>query len=144
MGSASYRVLHAQTIVALIDRLVTDLIETTARRLEASGATSVDEVRATRGRIVELSPDLAEGLAELKRFLFENLYHHPEVLASNQRAVDAIGALFEAYRTDTGLLPRHVQARFEVDGEARAIADYIAGMTDRFALTEQQRIAGRS
>ena len=142
VGSASYRVLHAQTIVALIDRLVTDLIETTARRLEASGVTSVEEVRATRGRIVELSPDLAEGLAELKRYLFENLYHHREVLASNQRAVDVIGTLFEAYRTNTGLLPRHVQARFEVDGEARAIADYIAGMTDRFALTEQQRIAG--
>jgi dGTPase len=137
-------VLHAQTIVALIDRLVTDLIEATARRLEASGAASVDEVRDTPERIVGLGPDLAEGLTELKSFLFENLYHHREVLASNQRAVATIGALFEAYRADTGLLPRHVQARFEADGEARAIADYIAGMTDRFALTEQQRIAGRS
>jgi dGTPase len=144
LGSVSDHLVQAQTIVALIDRLVTDLIETTARRLEASGAASIDEVRGTRGRIVGLSPDLAEGLADLKSFLFENLYHHREVLASNQRAVAAIGALFEAYRADTGLLPRHVQARFEVDGEARAIADYIAGMTDRFALTEQQRIAGRS
>jgi dGTPase len=144
LGSVSDRLLHAQTIVALIDRLVTDLIETTAQRLEVSAAASIDEVRGTRGRIVGLSPDLAEGLADLKSFLFENLYHHREVLASNQRAVAAIGALFEAYHAATGLLPRHVQARFEVDGEARAIADYIAGMTDRFALTEQQRIAGRS
>jgi dGTPase len=144
LGAVSDRVLHAQTIVALIDRLVTNLIETTARRLEALGAASVDEVRGTQERIVELSPDLVERLADLKRFLFENLYHHREVLASNQRAVGVIGDLFEAYRADTGLLPRHVQAHFETDGEARAIADYIAGMTDRFALTEQQRIAGRS
>jgi dGTPase len=93
---------------------------------------------------VELSPDLAEGLADLKRFLFENLYHHPEVIASNQRAVDVICALFEGYNGDTGLLPEHVRARFDVDGQARAIADYIAGMTDRFALTERQRIAGGS
>jgi dGTPase len=105
---------------------------------------SVEEVRGTRGRIVELSSDLAAGLAELKRFLSENLYHHREVLASNQRAVEVIGALFEAYRADAGFLPGNVRARFEADGEARAIADYIAGMTDRFALNEWQRIAGRS
>jgi dGTPase len=143
VGAVSDRVLHAQTIVALIDRLVTDLIEATARRLEASGVRSVDEVRSTQGRLVALSPDLGEGFADLKRFLSENLYHHREVVASNQRAVDVISALFEGYNGDTDPLPEHVRARFDVDGRARAIADYIAGMTDRFALTEWQRIAGR-
>jgi dGTPase len=143
VGAVSDRVLHAQTIVALIDRLVTDLIEATARRLEASGVGSADEVRSTPGRLVALSSDLGEGFADLKRFLSENLYHHREVVASNQRAVDVISALFEGYSGDTDLLPEHVRARFDVDGRARAIADYIAGMTDRFALTEWQRIAGR-
>ena len=143
VGAVSDRVLHAQTIVALIDRLVTDLIEASAWRLDASGVGSADEVRSTQGRLVALSSDLGGEFADLKRFLSENLYHHREVVASNQRAVEVISALFEGYSGDADLLPEHVRARFDVDGRARAIADYIAGMTDRFALTECQRIAGR-
>ncbi|HEY5658378.1 MAG TPA: deoxyguanosinetriphosphate triphosphohydrolase [Myxococcota bacterium] len=144
LGAVPERVLQAQTIVALIDCLVTDLIETTARRIAGRAPANVEDVRRTEERIVGLSPGLAERLVELKSFLSDNLYHHREVLASNQRAVGVIGDLFEAYRADSRLLPRHVQGRFAMDGEARAIADYIAGMTDRFALSEQQRLAEHS
>jgi dGTPase len=140
LGGVSSRVLHAQTIVALIDRLVTDLVETTARRIEASGVGDVDAVRATPEPIVAFSAGVADTLARLKRFLSENLYHHPQVLAANERASGVIGDLFAAYRADVLLLPAHVRERIEVDGEARAIADYIAGMTDRYAESERRRL----
>jgi dGTPase len=144
LGAVSERVLHAQTIVALIDRLVTDLLEATAGRIETAGVASVEEVRGTRARLAGFGPALAGELAELKRFLFDHLYHHPRVIEMNRQAVAVIGDLFEAYRADAALLPEHVRAHFEADGEARAIADYIAGMTDRFALNERERIGGHA
>jgi len=144
LGPVSDRVLHAQTIVTLTDRLVTDLIDATAQRIGVAGVTSVDEVRTAPDRLAGFGPSLAEEFEQLKRYLFDNLYHHPRVIEMNQQAVVVIGDLFEAYRADPALIPEHVQAHFDADGEARAIADYIAGMTDRFALNERQRIAGPS
>ncbi|MDH3519247.1 MAG: deoxyguanosinetriphosphate triphosphohydrolase [Myxococcales bacterium] len=140
LGDVSDRVLHAQTIVALIDRLATDLIETTGSGIVAAGIACVDEVRQAAQRIVRFSDAAARALGDLKRFLSENLYHHPEVLAASGQATPLIGDLFEAYRDDASLLPAHVRERIGADGEARAIADYIAGMTDRFAASERQRI----
>jgi dGTPase len=61
----------------------------------------------------------------------------------NERAVAILGELFSAYRSDPGRLPEHARARIAIDGEARAIADYVAGMTDRFAMDEHQRLEGR-
>jgi len=129
-------VLRAQTIVALIDRLSTDLILCTAARLEREAPADVDAVRATEVRFVGFSEPLGAAFAELKRYLREALYYHPKVLEKNAQAEPVIGDLFRAYATGTRALPEHVRARFAVDGEARAIADYVAGMTDRFALAE--------
>ena len=70
----------------------------------------------------------------------ERLYHHPTVLAMSAPAVDVIGDLFRHYRKNSRALPPHVELRFEFDGEARAIADYVAGMTDRFAFAEHARL----
>ena len=133
-------VLRAQTIRALIDRLVTDLTEASARRIEKSGVDSVASVRGTKSRLIGYSPEVAKGLAQLKTFLSERLYHHPTVLAMSAPAVDVIGDLFRHYRKDSRALPPHVELRFDVDGEARAIADYVAGMTDRFAFAEHARL----
>jgi dGTPase len=133
-------VLRAQTIRALIDRLVTDLTEASARRIEKSGVDSVASVRGTKPRLIGYSPEVAKGLAQLKAFLSERLYHHPTVLAMSAPAVDVIGDLFRHYRKDSRALPPHVELRFDVDGEARAIADYVAGMTDRFAFAEHARL----
>jgi dGTPase len=143
LGGASPRVLHAQVIVALINRLVTDLIGAVAERLDARGPASVDAVRACPERLVRFSPELEKHKRELKKFLYAELYQHPQVLAMNQRAVAILGDLFTAYRADPGRLPEHVRARIAQDGEARAIADYVAGMTDRFAMDEHQRLEGR-
>jgi dGTPase len=142
VGSVPERVLSAQTIGALIDLLVTDLVESTARRLDAAGVRSADEVRQARERLVAFSPEIEKQKAELKRFLREVLYQHPRVLEANERAGEILGELFERFRADPARLPGHLRARVREDGEARAIADYIAGMTDRFALGEQRRLAG--
>ncbi len=141
LGAAPPRVLRAQTIRALIDRLVTELVERSAARIEASRVASIEEVRRTPERIVGFSPGLDEIRFELKRFLYEKLYEHPRVAEANERAAGAIRELFAIYRAAPDLLPEHVRARIALDGEARAVADYVAGMTDRFALAERERLA---
>jgi dGTPase len=93
---------------------------------------------------VRFSEELEKHKRELKRFLHRELYHHPHVAASNRHAESVIGDLFRAWREDPGQLPEHVRERFEVDGEERAIADYVAGMTDRFALDEHRRRFGET
>jgi dGTPase len=142
IGAASEAVLHAQTIVALINKLVTDLITASAARIAASGATSADAVRARAEPLVGASGELAAEQGVLKRFLYERLYHHPRVIDSMRRAEGTLSALYRAYRGDARGLPPQVTARFAEEGEARAIADYIAGMTDRFAIAEHERLAG--
>jgi dGTPase len=140
LGAAPPRVLRAQTIRALVDRLVTELVEYSAARIDASGVGSIEDVRRTQERIIGFVPELDEIRLELKRFLYEKLYEHPRVAQASDRAAEAIRDLFAIYRTTPGLLPEHVRARIELDGEARAVADYVAGMTDRFALGERERL----
>jgi dGTPase len=142
LGASSARVLLAQTIRALLDRLATELIENSAARVEKLAVHSVEEVRRAPEPIVGFSAEVDAAQRELKRFLNENLYEHSRVSAVSDRAAQAIRDLFATYRKDTSLLPRHVRARFELDGEARAVADYIAGMTDRYALDEWARLRG--
>jgi dGTPase len=140
LGAALPRVLRAQTIRALVDRLVTELVEYSAATIDASELGSIEEVRRTRERIIGFAPEFDGIRLELKRFLYEKLYEHPRVAEANERAAEAIRDLFTIYRAAPGLLPEHVRARIELDGEARAVADYVAGMTDRFALGERERL----
>ena len=140
IGAALPRVLRAQTIRALVDRLVTELVEYSAATIDASGVGSIEEVRRTPERIIGFAPEFDGIRLELKRFLYEKLYEHPRVAEANDRAAEAIRDLFAIYRAAPGLLPEHVRARIELDGEARAVADYVAGMTDRFALGERERL----
>jgi dGTPase len=129
-------VWRAQTIIALINRLSTDLVEQTAARLERAAPRDVDAVRASPERFVGLGASLAATFASLKRHLRETLYEHPEVREKNAQAEPVIGDLFRAYVSGARALPDHARARFDEDGEMRAIADYVAGMTDRFAQAE--------
>jgi dGTPase len=142
MSGASEGVLRTQTIVALINRLVTELAEATARRLEALAPVDVGAVRAHRGseRLFGYEPGLEKALRELKDFLYRNLYHHPHVVATTREAERVLAELWQVVRADPGKLPESVRARFAQDGEDRAIADYLAGMTDRFALAEHRRL----
>lgn len=140
MPGASERVLRAQTIVALINRLVTDLITASAARIDAAGPASAAAARARPEALIASSPEVAGAARALKRFLFEHLYHHPRVLRMNRKAERILGDLYAIYRAEPRQLPRNVVDRFSEEGEARAIADYIAGMTDRFALAEHKKL----
>jgi dGTPase len=133
-------VVRAQTIVALLDGLATDLLEASAVRLETTRVASVDDVRALADPVVGFSDATRERFYALKHYLFDHFYMHPRVLRRSGRAERILGDLFRAFRSDPLRLPDHVRARFGIDGEARAIADYIAGMTDRFALAEHTRL----
>ena len=143
IGPARERVLVAQIIVALINRLVTDLLRATAARLAAAGVASVEDVRRTPERLVGFSPEIEKAALELKAHLSREFYQHPRVLRESGRAERILGDLFAAYRSDPGRLPAHVRERSAEDGELRAIADYVAGMTDRFAIDEHARLAAR-
>ena len=132
----------AQTIIRLINQLVTDLLEASAARIESAGVASVDDVRATEGRLIGFGPEIEKHKRELKSFLQRHFYQHPRVLEMSDRGARILGELYATFRDEPRHLPAHVGERFALDGEARAISDYVAGMTDRFAMSEHQRLLG--
>jgi dGTPase len=138
-GLAGRRLIH-ETIRRMIDELVTDLIGETRRRLAAAGPRSLDELRSAPA-LAGFSERIRAESAELKRFLHAHLYRHERVMAVMGRARAIVAELFERYRADPQLLPDEHRLRVESLGE-RAIADYIAGMTDRFAVREHLRLSG--
>ena len=123
------------------NRLVTDLVEATAQRLDARAARRASTPCARRRAAGSTTrPRWRKGLRELKEFLYRNLYYHPHVVATTEEAERVLEELWRVYRADPRRLPEQVRAHFAADGEARAIADYVAGMTDRFALAEHRRL----
>ncbi|MDH3285236.1 MAG: deoxyguanosinetriphosphate triphosphohydrolase [Acidobacteriota bacterium] len=126
----------------VIDRLVTDLIESTSECIEALEIRSVDDVRRQAGWIVSLSDRATEGNAALKQFLREKLYRHPRMIETRSFFARVLRELFEAYRDLPGEMPERFAGYVETSTAARAAGDYIAGMTDRFALQEHRRLCG--
>jgi dGTPase len=139
-GDASDTVRRARVIVAIIDRLVTDLIECTAGRLAELQLDSPEAVRRRSGKIVAGSASVDRARRELKAFLFDRFYSHPRVTRTTRKAERIIEELFRVLSEDPSLLPGSVRARFGLEGERRAIADYVAGMTDRFAMAEHRKL----
>jgi dGTPase len=140
------RVIH-ETVRRMINRLVVDLVETSRHRIESAGPSSVDAVRRHPERLMGFSDEIRELGLELKRFLRTRLYRHYRVHRMSVKARRIVSELFSAFMDDAELLPPEHQdlARelAEQDGEAgraRVVADYIAGMTDRYAITEHGRI----
>jgi dGTPase len=131
------RLVH-ETVRRTINALVVDLLSESARRIERAAPRSIDDVRAA-GPLLGFSPALRAEADELKRFLFRNLYRHYRVMRMAAKARRIVVDLFNAFMDEPRLLPHDHQRRAERD-RARAIADYIAGMTDRFAMKEHQRL----
>ena len=140
MPKATAEVHRQQTIIALIDGLVTDALETSAGRLAAAAPATSHAARCLEGRLIGFSPERERAKLELKRFLLENFYQHPRVLAMTRKAEWVVGDLFRCYSEDPRLLASNVSARFEEEGTERAIADHIACMTDRYAMDEHRRL----
>lgn len=127
----------------LIGAMVDDVIEESSRRLarlEAEGRASVEEVRRQPTLVVGFSA-AAEALnQELRCFLFEQLYHHPRLLRMSHKAEHVLQDLFRVYAREPRILPRSFQRRLSELPLHRVVCDYIAGMTDRFALEEHARL----
>ncbi|HEY1943672.1 MAG TPA: deoxyguanosinetriphosphate triphosphohydrolase [Roseiarcus sp.] len=135
------RVIHELTR-RVITRFIEDVIAESRRRIAESGVQSLDDVRRAGRTLVGLSPPLAEADRDIKRFLFANMYRHEEVKRVRETADLIVRRLFAAYVEDIGAMPPDWALKAG-DGEAlrtRAVADYIAGMTDRFALGEYRRL----
>ncbi len=134
------RRLVYQTISALIGLQITDLCGVIRGNLERLGIVTLDDLRRVNSTVACFSGDVTARNRELKRFLFENLYRHHKVDKMRVKAELVITRLFETYLRFPNLLPPKYQARFERCGLQRVICDYIAGMTDRFALDEYRRL----
>ncbi|MFZ9624445.1 MAG: deoxyguanosinetriphosphate triphosphohydrolase [Burkholderiaceae bacterium] len=137
---AERRLVH-ETIRRMISELIEDLTGETLRRVSAAGVGNVAEVRASPP-LAAFSAPIRRDLSQLKRFLAERLYQHPRVEAVMDAARAVVGELFESYRAQPQGLPAEHRERFSRLGE-RAIADYIAGMTDRFAIRAHHELTGR-
>lgn len=138
---AGVHVLRYQAVRRLIDRCVTDLLATVRRRLESERVETLDDVRRQGRPLVTLSAEMEDRRLELKAFLMEKLYQHHRVVRMMIKAQRVIADLFNTYMAAPEQLPPHIVQRTR-DGEpiARVVADYIAGMTDRFALDEHRKL----
>lgn len=132
------RRLLAETIRRMLSAQVYDVIDTTRAALTASAPGSADEARQLAG-LVGFGDDMRRASAELKRFLFAHLYRHPQVMDTTSQARRIVADLFGIYMGK----PAEMAEEFaQADDLPRAVADYIAGMTDRFASREHQRLTG--
>ena len=132
-----------EIIRRMIGTVVNDLIEETQRRLEESGVTSIEDVRSADGLLVGMSPAIYEQHMALKRFLTRHLYGHEQKLAMTRKAQRIIEDLFAAYSEDVKRMPEEFAQRAASEdgsGRARIIADYIAGMTDRYSMKARESL----
>jgi dGTPase len=136
-GIAERRMIH-ETVRRMINTLVVDLTEESSRRIAAAAPMSIGDVRQS-GPLIAFSASLRAEADELKRFLHDNLYRHYRVMRMTTKAKRIVRELFAAFDDEPRLLPVDHQARAAQD-KARAIADYVAGMTDRYAIREHRRL----
>jgi len=140
------RLVH-ETIRRMINYLVSDFIRTTQAQLEQTQPRSIDEVRAHSAPLAMLSAECQEEHLELKAFLREHVYRHYKVLRMTSKARRVLQQLFDGFFKDVSLMPTEhrdqalrAESAHGSTGRARAVADYIAGMTDRYAILEHQRL----
>jgi len=144
------RRLLFETIRLMLSAQVYDVMEATSQALTDAGPQDVTAVRQ-HAALVCFTPEMAAKSAALKSFLFHNLYRHPQVLDKTQAAQQVVKGLFAAYMADPTQMPKAHSERFDGGDDVhaqspkpeRVVADYIAGMTDRFAAKEHERLSGR-
>jgi len=133
-----------ETVRRMINRVVTDLIENSRDRIETAGVRNIEDVRRQALSLIEFRAEIREQSQELKRFLRKNLYAHKRVARMMAEASKLVRELFEAFMQDPRRLPPQYQDKLrEKQGmpeRARIVADYIAGMTDRYAMREHARL----
>jgi dGTPase len=146
-GLNERRRIH-ELVRRMINSLVSDVITTSQQQINASHPPDINAVRNAPAPMITMSEEMRAMHMELKHFLKINLYRHERVLKMTQEAGHIMQTLFNLYFSDSRLLPLDVQGRSKeaedkagISGHARIVADYIAGMTDRFAHAEYKRLA---
>jgi dGTPase len=124
----------------LIDLMACDLLVTSEREIATAGVASLDEVREAGRRLIHLSAELEPKVRELEAFMMDRVYRHHRVVRMTTKAKRFIGKIFEAYRANPDQLRPDYRRRARTEGLERVIADYIAGMTDRFAQDDYRRL----
>ena len=145
-ASEQRRLLY-ETIRRMLSAQVYDVIDTTRAQIAQAGVVHVDDVRAQGQRLVAFSAGMQAQSQALKHFLFHQLYRHDQVMQTMDAARQVVRELFAAYLQQPAMMkPRFAQRALQADQEAvkaRAVADFVAGMTDRYASREHERITGR-
>lgn len=132
------RRLIQETVRRMINVLVVDLCQTSANNIASLQANSIEDIRNAK-YLIGFSDEMAQKNKALKQFLKQNLYHHYKVNRMSAKAERIVTALFTAFYENSDLMPTEYQLLAEQD-KARAVADYIAGMTDRYAIREHRRL----
>ena len=142
-GLAGKRLTYT-AIRHMLGAFVADLIDATRERLACRAPRSVDEVRGAAEALVDFSPDMREDHLRLKRLLYQRLYYDPSVQRIAEQAKLVVTELFDAFMNKPALLPSDAALVGEPSEQQRAcaVSDYIAGMTDRYALAEHGRVFG--
>jgi len=141
----SYRRRH-EALRRVFGVMVGDVIETSAGLLQTSGATSPDDIRHLGRPVIRFSDPVWRDLREIRSFLFSRMYRAPSVMEQREKVTKVVKDLFPLFLSQPDLLPRHWAAAVAAAQDevtlARMVSDYIAGMTDRFALQEHARLFG--
>ena len=126
----------------MIGTMVGDVLAETALRVKDAGVATIEDVRAAGRQLAGFSAEVMEQERELKRFLYERLYNAPELVPVRKEAQRVTANLFDAYRSDDNLLPPAWRHEGEEVQRLRTIGDFIAGMTDRFAVARHEELVG--
>ncbi len=124
----------------LVGLMVTDMMEATDARLRESAVKSALDIQRLKHNVIGYSEDMQRRNREVKDFLYRRLYRHYRVVRMQVKAERIISELFNAYQSEPAILPDHVQRNIQKHGLERTLCDYIAGMTDRYAIEEYQKL----
>lgn len=137
------RMVRIEAVRRMIGAMVEDVLAETERRIEAAGVRSTEAVRTADRMLVAFSPAMLADLGVLRKFLFERMYRHYRVNRTRSQARRLLGEMFQLFMAEPATLPPEWSGRAIVDDEARrarAVCDYIAGMTDRYAIEEHRKL----
>ncbi|WP_420136663.1 deoxyguanosinetriphosphate triphosphohydrolase [Sphingomonas sp.] len=136
--------LRSELIRNQIGRMVADLLAESRRRIAVANPRSIADVHRAATPLIAFSPDMAAAERTLKRFMYARLYHHPQQVAVAEQAHVIVAGLARAYLSDPAMLPSEWAARLPADEPARTrhIGDFIAGMTDRYAVSRYREVIG--
>ena len=132
--------LRSMCVRELINTLVTDAVNESGRRIEKAKPKSSDDVRRLMFPLIGFSAEIEEQLQFAGKFLYQNMYRHYKVLRMSAKARIVIEELFKAYLEEPRQLPNTARLRLESDSKKQVVADYIAGMTDRYAMLEYKKL----